>query len=243
MSTISGMGGSLNMMTQIMTKQRPDKQQMFKNIDTDASGLVEQTELSSFVDQFASNMGIEINAEDALTSYDANADGGLSQEEMEAMLSAYMPAPPDMSAVGGGFGGGGMTGVSMPPPPPPPQDAEEMFSNIDTDSSGTIDESELTTFVNDLTEKTGIEIDIDEVLSTYDKDGDKALSQEELETMVAASMTPPPPPPAFQVAAAYNSQTRDTGNRETISQMISSLNTVSTANDQSVIYTPFNITA
>jgi Ca2+-binding EF-hand superfamily protein len=237
MSTISSLGSSMGMMMNALAMRKPDQQQMFGNVDTDASGTVDQTELTSFAEGLYEKTGIEINAEEALSAYDTDGDGGLSQEEMEAMMGAYMPPPPIMPAAGEEPGGTGMNRGSMPPPP----DKEEMFANIDTDASGTIDETELASFVEQLVEDTGIEINAEDALTTYDTDGDGALSQDELDTMMAGSMPPPPPPPPSQVIAAYNQNTGETDS-ETISQLLSLFGD-SGDEDQGYSYTPLSIKA
>lgn len=237
MSTISNMGSSMGMLMNAMSMQRPDKAQMFGKVDTDASGTVDQTELASFAEQLAQDTGIEIDTEEALSSYDEDGDGGLSQEEMEAMMAAYMPAQPMMFGTGQAPGAGGMGAGAMPPPP----DKEEMFANIDTDGSGTVDETELASFIEDLAEKTGIEIDAEEALATYDEDGDGGLSQTELESMMAANMPSSPPAPPAQAVAAY-SQASQNSDSETFSQLLSLFGD-SGDEEQSIAYTPLNIMA
>jgi len=221
------------MMMNALAMQRPDKQQMFGRVDTDGSGTVGQAELTSFVDGLSGRTGIEINAEEALSSFDADGDGGLSQEEMEAMMGAYMP-PPVMPAAGEESGAGGMQRGAMQPP-------KEMFAGLDADGSGAIDESELASFVEQLAGDTGIEINAEDALSTYDTDGDGALSREEMDTMMTASMPPPPPPPPPQAIAAY-SQASDAGGSETIAQLLSLFGDTG---DEELGYTymPVNITA
>jgi len=228
----------MGIMMNALAMQRPDQQQMFGKVDTDGSGAVDQSELTSFAAGLSEQTGIEINAEEALSAFDANGDGALSQEEMEAMMGAYMPPPPIMPAAGEESGGSGMNFASMPPPPP---DKAEMFNSIDADGSGTIDESELTSFIDELARNTGIEINAEEALASYDADGDGALSPDEMDTMMAATMPPPPPPPPSQVVAAYNQTTADSDS-ETISQLLSLLGD-SGDEEQSYSYIPLNITA
>ena len=206
MSTISGLGSSMSMMMNAAAMQRPDKQQMFGKIDTDGGGTVDQSELTSFVEGLNQKTGMEINAEEALSTYDADGDGGLSQEEMEAMMSAYMPAPPIMPAPAAQESDEtGMNFAAMQPP-----DKEEMFGEVDTDGSGTVDETELASFVEQLAADTGMELNAEDALATYDADGDGALSQEEMDTMMAENMPKPPSMPA-QAIAAY---TKNSGNSD-----------------------------
>jgi Ca2+-binding EF-hand superfamily protein len=236
MSTISSLGNFMGMMRNALAMQRPDQQQMFNKVDTDASGTVDQTELTSFAEGFNEKTGIEINTEKALSTNDTDGDGGLSQEEMEAMMGAYMPSPPIMPATGRKSDGNGMNPASRPPP-----DKQEMWDNIDTDASGTIDETELTSFVEQLAQDTGIEINAEDALAAYDANGDGTLSQEEMDSMMTANMPSSPSHPSSQVIAAYNRNTGDS-NSNMISQLLSLFGDSGDEN-QSYSYLPFNIKA
>lgn len=70
-------------------------------------------------------------------------------------------------------------------------DPSEMFSNVDSDGSGGISQSELETFVQDISDKTGNSIDTTDAVSTYDADGDGELSSNELKSIMEASVVPP----------------------------------------------------
>lgn len=85
----------------------PPGKDAFKVADSDGDGLVSSTELESVVAGIAEVTGTSINAEDALATYDANQDGGLSGEEMLSLLQDNGFGPPQEAGEG-------------PPPPPPP---------------------------------------------------------------------------------------------------------------------------
>ena len=71
-----------------------------------------------------------------------------------------------------------------------------LFNDLDTDSSGGISQSEFEVLAQGISKLTGKEISAEKVLSTYDVDGNKELSGEELfQAMSANGVTPPPPPP------------------------------------------------
>ncbi|MBI5558222.1 MAG: EF-hand domain-containing protein [Deltaproteobacteria bacterium] len=235
MSAIDGLGSSMNMMY-AMGMQRPNQQQMSSKVDTDGSGKVDQTELTAFADGLYEKTGIEINTEEALSSYDTDGDGGLSEEEMLAMMSSYMSPPPIMGSDGQSQATGRMSGSLSRP------DKQEMFNTIDTDGSGTIDETELASFIEQLAEDTGITMDAENALSTYDADGDGSLSHEEMDTMMAANR--PSAPPA-KVIDAY-SQNSDDDENDKISQLLS-LFSNSDDEEQNMLkmasYMPVNITA
>ncbi len=103
MSTINGLGSSMNIMMR-STIQRPDKEQMFVKIDTDGSGAINQGELTTFAENISKMTGETINVEEALETYDTDGDGGLSRKEMDSMMKDKMagrepPMPPSRQAV------------------------------------------------------------------------------------------------------------------------------------------------
>lgn len=202
MSSIGSLGSSMSM-TSTAAMKRPDRQQMFNKVDTDGGGTIDKVELSAFAKGLKEKTGIEINTEEALTTYDADGDSALSQEEMDAMMAASMPVPPPPPMMQDGETQGmpedGMRTMGMRPP-----NKEEMFSKIDSDSSGTINADELTSFLEQLKEDTGIELNAEDALATYDTDGDGALSMEEMDNMMAANMPEPPPTVSSKAITAYN---------------------------------------
>jgi Ca2+-binding EF-hand superfamily protein len=204
--------------------QRPGKEQMFSKVDADGGGTIDKVELSDFAKELSEKTGVEIDAEEALTTYDADGDGGLSQEEMDTMMKAEMPPPPAPM-------GGGMQAMGMAPP-----SSEEMFGEIDTDGSGAIDETELTAFAEKLAEDTGFELNLDDAIASYDEDGDSALSQEEMDTMMKAEMPPPPPMPE-QALAAYGQNSGEDDLLNTLLSMLSS----NTDSDEESVYSALNI--
>jgi Ca2+-binding EF-hand superfamily protein len=70
-------------------------------------------------------------------------------------------------------------------------DPAEMFSKVDTDGSGGISQTELESFVTNMSNKTGKSVDSTNGVSTYDKDGNGELSQDELKSFMEATMAPP----------------------------------------------------
>jgi len=225
MSIISSLGSSLTTLLNTTATQRPSREQMFSKVDSDGGGTVDKVELSAFAKALQEKTGVEINAEEALTTYDADGDGGLSQDEMDTMMQASMPSPLPM---------GGMQAMGMAPP-----DKEEMFSSIDTDGNGEVSESELTAFAEKLAEDTGFELNLDEAMATYDTDGNSELSQEEMDTMMQAEMpAPPPPPPVSEEALAAYGQ--NSGEDDLLSSLLSMLSGSADSEEESA-YTAVNI--
>ena len=106
-------------------------------------------------------------------------------------------------------------------PPPTP---ENMFNSLDTNQDGVISEEELQALFDDISASNGATLDAAEAVSAYDRDGDVALSQEEMETMMqetgATAGTPPPVGHGLsseEVAAAYR---RNSVNAETLATLL-----------------------
>jgi Ca2+-binding EF-hand superfamily protein len=93
MSNISGISNSMmSSMLQGM-QSRPDPAQKFKELDTDSSGGLDKTELSTMAKELSKMTGKTLNVDDSIKNYDANNDGQLSQDEMEAMMQKTMRPP------------------------------------------------------------------------------------------------------------------------------------------------------
>lgn len=70
-------------------------------------------------------------------------------------------------------------------------DPAEMFSKVDTDGSGGVSQSELESFVTNMSNKTGKSVDTTGAVTNYDTDGSGELSQDELKSFMEATMPPP----------------------------------------------------
>jgi Ca2+-binding EF-hand superfamily protein len=242
MSTISGISSS--MLSSILTQgmqSRPDPAQKFKELDTDGNGGLDKTELSAMAKELSKMTGKTLNVDDSITTYDADNDGLLSQDEVGAMMQQVLGPPPD---AGSGVSSQqaaetyqansgddqlsallkildqtssssstssssddtlsvllqmleqsastSSTENSRPNP-------DEMFKELDSDSSGGLNKSELDVMAKDFSKMSGQTIDTANAISTYDTNGDSELSKTEMDTMMKAlhdaSGGPPPPPP------------------------------------------------
>ncbi len=116
------------MMRSSQMQRQPQGKDAFQLSDTDGNGLVSSTELETLASGIAKVTGSTINVDEALSSYDADQDGGLSGEELLQMLSGMGFSPPEMAA--------GEDGKSskMPPPPPPP--SSEQVTSAYSQNSG-----------------------------------------------------------------------------------------------------------
>lgn len=123
-----GMSSTMSMTgTNAMQRQPPPDKDLFKVADADSDGQVSAGEFETLAAAIEEVSGNSIDIDEAMATYDADADGSLSGEELFGLLSSqgFNPA----GVAGGGDGG-------MMPPPPPPSDqavsAYEQNSGEDT---------------------------------------------------------------------------------------------------------------
>ena len=69
--------------------------------------------------------------------------------------------------------------------------ATEKFKELDTDSNGGLDKTELSTMAKELSKMTGKTINVDDAMKTYDANGDGKLSQDETDTMMQKTIGSP----------------------------------------------------
>jgi Ca2+-binding EF-hand superfamily protein len=74
-------------------------------------------------------------------------------------------------------------------------DPAEKFQQLDANGSGSLDKTELSELAKELSKMANKTLDVEASITTYDTDGDGALSQEETDTMMRETMGPPPGPP------------------------------------------------
>lgn len=110
-----------------------------------------------------------------------------------------------------GIASQGMKGVGGPPPPPPPgtssgvsEDPLGVFNMVDSDSDGSISETEYNTLTEGILEVTGSELSSS--FLDFDADGDGVLNGSELRAVLDEAGFAPPPPPPQQVISAYEAQ-------------------------------------
>lgn len=124
MSSTSMMGTS-----SMQRQPPPPDKDVFKVADSDSDGLVSSTELETLAAGIEEITGNSINVDEALSTYDADGDGGLSGEELFGLLSSQ------------GFNPGGMINSEegdsgmMPPPPPPPEQASSAYQANSSDDT------------------------------------------------------------------------------------------------------------
>jgi hypothetical protein len=124
-NSISSSTNAMSMMrSSAMQRQPPPPQgkDAFQVSDADGNGVVSQTELETLASGIEKVTGNSINVEDALSSFDADQDGGLNGEELLEMLSSNGFSPPEMSMSAQG------ESSAMAPPPPSFEQALSAYS-------------------------------------------------------------------------------------------------------------------
>lgn len=143
-----GNSSSMAMMMTSSSKQRqtpPAGQDVFKLTDTNKDGSASKTELAALVQGIEEITGNSMSVDDALTSFDANQDGGLSGEEMLQMMTSLGFSPSQMESGKGTSSGSEVasSGMRPPPPPPPPSQSQEVSLAGDTNGDGVLSLAEL----------------------------------------------------------------------------------------------------
>ncbi|BBO91778.1 EF-hand domain-containing protein [Desulfosarcina ovata] len=194
--SISGIGTNSYSMGQMSSiGSRPSPSEMFSNDDEDGSGGLDKTEFSTLAQQISQATGEDIDVDELYATYDVDGDGELSEEETQAVMEDYRPEPPPEGEAMGGMPGGGGTDLS------------EIFSDTDEDEDGSIDETEAETLAEMISEATGEEISVEDLIAAYDEDGDGVLSEEETAEALEANRPEGPPPPPPEEAQAESEET------------------------------------
>jgi Ca2+-binding EF-hand superfamily protein len=119
-----------------------------------------------------------------------------------------------------GVGGMGNYSSMMPMQGMRQKDPEKMFSKIDASGDGGIDQAELNSFAEKISEKTGQTIDSESGLANFDANGDGKLDMGELKSLMDDSGLQPPNPNYFMVMSAYSKNQED----DSISSLLETLN-------------------
>ena len=175
MSSISGVSGSSNAWAAVSAQRAQHQAKMFAKVDTDSSGGVDQTELSSMLSDVASKTGASLgDSQELFTKMDSNADGSLSSDELDKGMKDLMP-PPSTMDFAQSRGMGGSNGSQ-----------DDLFSKVDTDSDGAVSQDELQVLTDKIKSESGQDVSQD--FSLLDADGSGSLSQAEFD----ASRPQPP---------------------------------------------------
>ncbi len=188
------------------THSRPDPAQKFKDLDTDSNGGLDKTELSAMAKELSKMTGKTLNVDDSITTYDADNDGLLNQDEVGTMLQKTLGPPPDsetsfemqqalqayqansedddqmsvlLNMLNQSSSSSATSGLSLDP--------AQMFSELDSDGSGGINKTELDVMAKNISSVTGRTMDTEKAINAYDIDQNGELSQTEMDTMMKES--------------------------------------------------------
>ncbi|MFM2253574.1 MAG: hypothetical protein RJB68_1911 [Pseudomonadota bacterium] len=168
MSSISGVSGSSSAWAAVSAQRAQHQAKMFAKVDTDSSGGVDQTELSSMLSDVASKTGASLgDSQELFTKMDSNADCSLSSDELDKGMKDLMP-PPSTMDFAQSRGMGGSHGSQ-----------DDLFSKVDTDSDGVVSQDELQVLTDKIKSESGQDVNQD--FSLLDADGSGSLSQAEFD--------------------------------------------------------------
>ena len=165
------------------------RQELFKKLDADQSGGIEESEFVSGLTSQNSNLS-EDTVKKVFAAFDSDSDGVLSEKEFKTGFQRLS------SAVKGALIG--LQEASAPPPPPP--SLEEAFAKSDTDSSGDLTEDEFVAGAPDGPNKPS-EDKLKDLFAKLDSDGSGTVSEDEFKAGLQHRGPPPgdvagaPPPP------------------------------------------------
>lgn len=166
MSSISGVSGSSDAWAAWGAKRAQHQTKMFNKADTDASGGVDATELTTLLQEVSDKTGVSVQDPQALfQQMDGNGDGSLSSEELAEGMKQVLPPPPSTMAFAQSRGNAG----------------DDLFGKIDTNADGSLDQTELQTFTDMVKAETGQ--DMGDRFTELDTDGDGTLSAAEFEAV------------------------------------------------------------
>lgn len=86
---ISGIGNQGIFLAQMQAggmRRGPSPEEMFKKVDTDGSGGIDQTEFEAMAKKMSERTENSIDVKEAFANYDANGDGQLQADEMDKLM-------------------------------------------------------------------------------------------------------------------------------------------------------------
>jgi Ca2+-binding EF-hand superfamily protein len=187
-SSLSDSGSLFRINTQSMQKRHDN---LFSKIDSDSSGGIDKVEFSTLAKKLSEDTGNDLTADDVFTTYDSDGDGSLSSDELKAFMKDNAPPPPPPNGMGGPSG---KNTSNM---------EDDLFAKLDTDEDELINKTEFSTFAEKISKNTGDTLDVDDVFTTYDADGDGSLSSDELKAFMKDNAPPPPPFQMQNARSAY----------------------------------------
>jgi Ca2+-binding EF-hand superfamily protein len=163
MSSISSASGLSNAWANAHTQRIQRQAKLFAKVDSNGSGGVDKTELQSLLDDINQKTGKTLDADKLFAAMDGNSDGSLSSAELAKGMKAVMrPAHSTMDFAQKRSGEAG---------------AKELFNQVDTNSNGSVDETEMKAFTDKVKADTGH--DSPTTFAKLDSNSDGKLTQAE----------------------------------------------------------------
>jgi Ca2+-binding EF-hand superfamily protein len=165
MSALSSVSGLSNAWANASTQRSQMQAKMFAKVDADSSGGIDQTELQALTSDISSKTGSTLDATKLFSALDGDGDKSISSDELAAGLQSVMPPPPSTVDFAQSRTGG--------------QGQDDLFSKVDSNSDGSLNEAEMSAFTSKMKTETGK--DSPASFATLDSDSDGKLSQTEFE--------------------------------------------------------------
>ena len=205
--TISSIGSSQNYIGQMMAtmrsrttsttgeqtaaKEKPNLAELFTKLDTNGSSRLESAEVQTLTEKISEATGVSVDLAEFLTTYDADGNGSLNQEEAVTALEANRPqGPPPPS-----MGQAGQAGQAGGP-------ESEMVSSADANGDGIISIEEAEGLVSIINQATGSTLTAEDFTTSGDADEDGSFSTEEAVAAMEANRPQGPPPPMGKMGGA-----------------------------------------
>ena len=139
---------------------------MFQKTDNNGDGVLDKSEISSFL-KALSSQGRELpNADDLFSNLDANGDGQISKDENRDGIQSLMREHAHKVRVG-------QNPMFQRP------DSDALFDEVDANGDGSIDKSELTSALASRRPIGSQGPNVDDLFKKLDVDGDGKISKEE----------------------------------------------------------------
>ncbi|KJR42780.1 calretinin [Candidatus Magnetoovum chiemensis] len=173
--------------TRSAQSKKDHAEEMFKKVDNNSDGKVDQEELQIVANDIANKTGGSLDITNAMAQYDTNGDGGLDEDEMNTFMKDNAPRPPKNAM-------GQMEGMKKSP--------QDMFNEIDANSDGLLDQTELEELAQNISNMGGSALDVSQAISDYDTDGDNSLNQDEMDSFMKDN-APRPSQQTNQAMSSY----------------------------------------
>jgi Ca2+-binding EF-hand superfamily protein len=151
-------------------------QRMQAKMDTDKNGSISKSEFSAIMSTASASQSTSSTSgnDDLFNSMDANGDGSIDSSESESYLKKIQE---EMLSLFNST----QASSQMPSPPPADDKGEDMFTKMDTDSSGSVSKSEFEAFMA----KRGMSQEkADSIFAKVDTDGNGEISKSEHEAQM-----------------------------------------------------------